>query len=450
MSYFVVTSRCPISHEKVGGNESIKKNVGGVATALSRAMKQEGGTWVCWGDGNLDHQYPVEEYDGYKIVRVYMSPRERKGFYDDYANGTLWPLFHYFRDRIKNSPRGFSSYSQINEKFAEAVAKYIHTDQILWIHDYQLTLLPKMLRTKGIDNFIIFTWHIPWVASEFFATLPRGSEILEGITASDMITFHTDLYRKNFRESCENLLGESNDIEDKLYTFSLGIDTAYYGSERNQRQIIELKNNRKLIFSIDRLDYTKGLANRALAIESLLKRYPEDARKFTYIMIVTPSRSSVTEYINMRKELEMTVGRINGMYTDLSWQPILYMYRRVTDNNLMRYYRSADVGLITPLIDGLNLVSKEFVAATRKGVLILSRFAGSAFSLDDALKVNPFDINEVADTIHRAMNMDEGEVLSRVKGMKESVETKGLNWWLGEIKTTAKRRMKHLSGKIES
>ena len=449
MSYLVVTSRCPISHEKIGGKETVKKNVGGVATALSSAMRQEGGTWVCWGDGNLDDKYPEEEYDGYKIVRVFMSPRERRGFYDDFANGTLWPLFHYFRDRIKNNPKGFSYYNQINNRFAEAIAEQIEPYQVLWVHDYQLTLLPKMLRKKGVDNFTIFTWHIPWVASEFYATLPKASEILEGITASDMITFHTDLYRKNFRESCESLIGNRHNIEEKLFTFSLGIDTTYYGSSRNQNQIIELKNNRKLIFSIDRLDYTKGLANRALAIESLLKRYPEDARKFSYVMIVTPSRSSVTEYINMRKDLEMTVGRINGMYSDLSWQPIIYMYRKVTDNNLMRYYRSADVGLITPLIDGLNLVSKEFVAATSKGVLILSRFAGSAYALEDALKVNPFDINEVADTIHHAMNMEEDEIFSRLRGMKETVETRDLKWWLNEIKRTATQRMNYLSGKIE-
>ncbi len=445
MSYLIVTSRCPISHEGFEGRETVRVNVGGVATALSRAMKQEGGTWVCWGDGSMDRKYPVEEHEGYRIVRVFMSAKERRGFYDDYANGKLWPLFHYFRGRMKNSPTGFSFYKLINERFAEAVRSEVKEDQVLWIHDYQLMLVPKMLRDRNLKNFIIFTWHIPWVASEFFSTLPHAHDLLEGMTSSDMITFHTDLYRKNFAESSESLMPYSEHLEEGLFTFSLGIDTSYYKPDTGSTKGIGLKNNQKLIFSIDRLDYTKGLTNRVLAIEAMIKKYPQDAKKFSYVMIVTPSRSSVSEYREMRKELEMAVGRINGMHADLSWQPIIYMYRKVTDKQLMKYYRSADVGLITPLIDGLNLVSKEFVSATRKGVLILSKFAGSSYALDDALKVNPYDINEIADKIHYAMNMDENEITSRVTGLKESVSSRDLNWWLDEIKGAAGRLLKQKS-----
>lgn len=445
MSYLIVTSRCPISHEGVEGRETVRVNVGGVATALRRAMKQEGGTWVCWGDGTMDKKYPVEEYEGYKIVRVFMTPKERRGFYDDYANGKLWPLFHYFRGRMKNSPTGYTYYDLINERFAKTVEKEAKRDQIIWIHDYQLTLLPKMLRDRKVRNFMMFTWHIPWVASEFFATLPHARDLIEGISSSDMVTFHTDLYKKNFAESCESLLPYYEGFKEKLFTFSLGIDTSYYTPDEDSRRGIGLKINRKLIFSIDRLDYTKGLTNRVLAIETLIKKYPQDAKKFNYVMIVTPSRSSVSEYREMRKELEMSVGRVNGMYADLSWQPITYMYRKVTDKQLMRYYRSADVGLITPLIDGLNLVSKEFVAATRKGMLILSKFAGSAYSLDDAIKINPYDIDEIAKKIHYAMNMDENELRSRVTGLKESVNSRDLYWWLDEIKGAAQRLIKQKS-----
>ncbi len=450
MSYLIVTSRSPISHEKIGGNETVKKNVGGVVTALSRAMKQDGGTWVCWGDGNLDGRYPEENYDGYRIVRVFMTSRERKGFYDDYANGTLWPLFHYFRDRMKLTSSGMNYYRQINEKYADVVARNVKAGQRIWIHDYQLALLPKMLRERGIENQILMTWHIPWVAGEFYATLPEAKELLEGIIASDMITFHTELYKKNFLESCESLLGKKDEVEGKLFTFSLGIDTSYYSGNPANRQNIELKNNRKLILSIDRLDYTKGLVNRALAIENLVRRYPDDARKFTYVMIVTPSRTSVAEYINMKRDLEMTVGRINGSYSDLTWQPILYLYRRVTDRQLMNYYRSANVALIAPLIDGLNLVSKEFVAATRNGVLILSRFAGASFSLGAALKVNPYDLNEVADKLHDALHMNESEIKFRLESMKENVMKRDINWWLSEISSTADMLERKLNGSGES
>lgn len=448
MSYLVVTSRCPISHEIKNGKETVRKNIGGVATALNRAMKQEGGTWVCWGDGNLDRNYPVEEFEGYRIVRVFMTQKEKKGFYDDYANGTLWPLFHYFRDRMKNTTKGFNHYVEMNERFAETVERYSEPDNIIWIHDYQLTLIPAMLRNMGVDNFIIFTWHIPWVASEFYSTLPHAKEILEGIESSDMITFHTDLYRKNFLESSESLSVDHLKFHSKLYTFSLGIDTSYYTPENKGKDTGQLKHKRKIIFSVDRLDYTKGLTNRVLAIEALIKKYPEDLKQFSYVMVVTPSRSSVSEYIKMRRDLEMTVGRINGMHSDLSWQPIIYMYRKVSDDDLMKYYRSADVGLITPLIDGLNLVSKEFVSATTRGVLILSRFAGSAYSLDDALKVNPYDVDEVADNIHYAMNMEENELLSRVNGLKDTVMAYDLNWWLNEIKLTASQKMQEMGKEI--
>jgi trehalose 6-phosphate synthase len=225
---------------------------------------------------------------------------------------------------------------------------------------------------------------------------------------------------------------------------------SYYSGNPASRQSLELKSNRKLILSIDRLDYTKGLVNRALAIENLVRRYPDDARKFTYIMIVTPSRTSVTEYMNMKRDLEMTVGRINGSYSDLTWQPILYLYRRVTDRQLMNYYRSANVALIAPLIDGLNLVSKEFVAATRNGVLILSRFAGASFSLNEALKVNPYDLNEVADRLHYALHMTESEIRFRLESMKENVINKDINWWLSEILSTADMLERKLNGPGES
>lgn len=436
MSYLVVTSRCPISHESHGGKESVKRNVGGVATALARAMKQEGGTWVAWGDGSLDHKYKEEDFEGYRISRVMLSAPERKGFYEDYANGSLWPLFHYFRRRIKLSQSGFRHYMEVNKKFADAVVKHVKPGMRIWIHDYQLALVPKMLRDNGIKNLIIFTWHIPWVASEFFATLPNAREVLEGMAASDMITFHTNLYKRNFLDSYKDLLGAG--IEHKLFSFSLGIDDKYY-KNLGKGSGIELKKNRTFVFSIDRLDYTKGLVNRVLAIESMLREHPEDARRFTYVLAVTPSRASVPEYASMKSELEMTVGRVNGLHSDVSWQPIVYMYRKISDKRLVSYYKSADIALITPLIDGLNLVSKEFVAASEHGILILSQFAGASYDLDGALKVNPNDIEAMGEMIHKAMSIPKKEADYRLERMKENVTHRNLDWWLSKIKETADR-----------
>ncbi|WP_075056271.1 trehalose-6-phosphate synthase [Thermogymnomonas acidicola] len=279
MSYLIVTSRCPpITHEQSKGKETVKENVGGgVATALRKLMQREGGVWVCWGgDGNLDSNYEVEDLGKYKIVRVILNRTEKEGFYDEYSNGTLWPLFHYFRDRIKMSHSAFKAYRAVNEKFAEKISKYIENDMIVWIHDYQLTLVPGMLREKGIENVIVFTWHIPWVAGEFFAILPESAQMIRSIASSDLVTFHTEVYLKNFLNSYRMLVGDSSELEKKLMALPpLGIDDAYYRMRRGKKMKRELLEGKKIIFSIDRLDYTKGLTNRVLAIENLLKRYPE-------------------------------------------------------------------------------------------------------------------------------------------------------------------------------
>ncbi|MCL4336596.1 MAG: trehalose-6-phosphate synthase [Candidatus Thermoplasmatota archaeon] len=446
MTYLVVTSRCPVTHENTGGRDIVKNNVGGVATALRQVMKQEGGIWVCWGDGNLDHEYLKEDFEGYKIVRIPLTQKERRGFYEDYSNGTLWPLFHYFRERIKQTPNGFGVYQEVNRKFAEKIRECIEPGTIIWIHDYQLALVPKLLKDSGIRNLIIFTWHIPWVAREFFSILPNAAEIADGIANADIITFHTELYKKNFRESCENLLGVERNLDDKLFSYSLGIDDEYFRKAHAKPLGIDLRKEQKLIFSLDRLDYTKGLVNRALAIESLLKMFPDDIRKFVYVMIVTPSRTSVPEYADMKKQLEMTVGRINGAYSDLSWQPIIYLYRKISDSQLMSYYRTADIALITPLIDGLNLVSKEFVAASDHGILILSEFAGSIFNLPHALRANPNDVEGTASIIHKAMHMEKDEIMLRLGSMKNSVSRRNLKWWLSKITEIAER--KHMEMKI--
>lgn len=438
MTYLIVTSRCPISHEKTHNKEVVRKNVGGVASALKLLMEKEGGVWVCWGDGKLDHEYSVEDMGKYKIVRVMMNPREKKGFYDQYANGTLWPLFHYFRERIKFTRDGFRHYKTINERFKDTILKYLEPGMKIWIHDYQLTLLPGMLRKGGARNFILFTWHIPWVASEFFSILPEAEEIMNSMTKSNMLTFHTPLYTSNFKESAHKILGRPLDGNNKLFSISLGIDDAYYRKRKSGNLKLKSLEGMKMIFSIDRLDYTKGLINRVLAIENMLDRFPEYSGKFVYVMIVTPSRTSVSEYQSLKRELEMTIGRVNGAYGNISWAPIIYMYRKVTDRTLMSYYSNADIALITPLMDGLNLVSKEYVAVTETGSLIISQFAGASYDLRaGALVINPYNIPEMADAILYSLNMSKEETLRRLALMKENVHGRNLDWWLKEIEETA-------------
>lgn len=438
LSYLVVTTRCPVSYERVAGKIVRRDNIGGVAVSLNRLMSKEGGVWICWGDGSADSEHLEESYNGYKIVRILIPQREKRGFYDDYSNGILWPLFHYFRERIKYYGGAFDSYEYANRIFLDAVLRHVSSDMVVWIHDYQLSLLPGMVRQKSIRNTIVFTWHIPWVSAEFFATLPESRKIVSSIVASDVITFHTDQYRLNFIHSADLLLGRSADYAKKSYSIPLGIDYSYYaGNAKHAKNPFD--TSMKVIFSIDRLDYTKGLTNRVLSIRTLLERHPDLAGKFVYVMIVNPSRTSVKEYVNFKRELEMNIGRINGEYASVKWVPIIYIYKKVTDTTLLSYYKYADVALITPLIDGLNLVCKEFVAATDHGVLILSKFAGSSSELKEAIIVNPNSLSEMADALYNAINMDREESGKKLEIMKSEIKKRNITWWLARIKQAVER-----------
>lgn len=448
MKHLIVTSRCPITHDRVDGKDVVVENVGGVATALRRALREEGGTWVCWGDGKLDHEHLVEDFEGYRIVRISLNSKEKKGFYDNYSNGTLWPLFHYFRTRIKFTTDSFEEYRNVNRKFKDRILKYVQEDMDIWIHDYQLTLLPGMLKDAGLENHITFTWHIPWVSEEFFSILPESREIIRSICKSDLVTFHTKLYRKHFIESAKRLLGRVAAANLKVVSIPLGIDKDYYGSERDRPLGIPNIGDKKVIFSIDRLDYTKGLANRVMAIDSLLRKHRELRNNFVYVMIVTPSRSSIEEYRVMKKDLEMNVGRVDGKYSNLAWRPILYMYRKINDNLLKSLYKRADIAFIAPLIDGLNLVSKEFVAASNNGIMIISKFAGASAELSGALKVNPYDISGMADALYTALNMKNDEIQGRLSQMKHVVETHDLNWWIQNVRKARKTQERKDNGRL--
>ena len=438
MKYIIATSRGPISHDRIGEKSIVRSNVGGVARALSSVMTEKGGTWICWGDGHLDEKYPEENYSGYKISRIFLNKNEKLGFYDNYSNSVLWPLFHYFRDKIYFAQHSYDLYKEVNRKFASAIAKETQPGDRIWIHDYQLALVPKMIKDLGLKNFVIFSWHIPWVASEFFSILPESTYFLESVNSADLITFHTSGYAQNYETACENILNVNPSNKKKVMAVPLGVDFKYYSHEPVKRNVWQDKKT-KLIFSIDRLDYTKGLSNKVRAIEALLRKHPDTRKQFTYVMIVTPSRYSVSEYQDMRREIEMLVGRINGLYSDLYWYPIIYMYRRIPQELLLQYYRSADITLITPLIDGLNLVCKEFASATKKGMVILSEFAGAAIDLHGSLIVNPYDIDSTADAIYKALTMSEEEKSNHLREMKKNVRTKDIHWWLSKILSRSDR-----------
>ncbi len=447
MKYVVATARAPFSHERVEGNDVVRQNVGGVASSLRRLMLDREGTWVCWGDGALDSLHQEEKIDNYTVSRVIIGKHEKRGFYDDFSNGTLWPLFHYFREKIKTEDFSFDSYLSVNRKFAERIAKHVGNDTVIWVHDYQLSLVPGLLRRMLPEAFILMTWHIPWVAGEFFSILPQAKQILQSLASCNLITFHTDIFVRNFLETHEQMLGSSMAIKNRVAAIPLGIDNEYYSAQNPSDSRRRHNPQRKTIFSIDRLDYTKGLKNRVLAIESLLSTHPELRRKFNYVMLVTPSRTTVSDYVLMKRELEMNIGRVNGKFGDLEWAPIIYMYRKVSDNVLKNHYRFSEIAFITPLIDGLNLVAKEFAAASDDGILILSKFAGASADLRSAIIVNPYDVTDMAESLYIALNMGQEERKARLADLKAVVRRKNSSWWIAKIE---KEIIKRGSGELNS
>ncbi len=427
----IVTSRAPYSYRIQNGREIKIQNVGGVATALTGVLKKYRGTWVCWGDGRNDQAHEKEDIDGYTVRRLYLTATEKQGFYNDYSNSVLWPLFHYFRSNIKLDATGFKYYYAVNEKFAKAIIEEIDSKTTIWIHDYQLMMVPSILRNLGIANNIIFSWHIPWVSSEFFSILPEGKFLARSISKSNLVTFHIKLYEKNFHRTLEY-----NNIKliSQLKTLSvpLGIDTRVYHPLKGQYGMHHVKKA-SIIFSVDRMDYTKGLIQRVKAIDKVLSYRKDLSGKFIYLMNVTPSRAGIQGYDEIRSKLEMEIGRVNGQYSTATWIPIVYMYHKMSFRSLLSLYSSGDIAMITPLIDGLNLVSKEFVATTKKGVLILSKFAGAAEGLKGALIVNPNNINEIASSIVRALEMSDKERKLRLEKMKKYVLLKNSDWWYKRI-----------------
>lgn len=441
MSYIVVTTRSPFSHEKVGSKETIKQSTGGVSTSLRLLMEKEGGTWICWGDGNNDRNYLEERLENFRIVRVLVSGNDRKGFYEGYSNSTLWPLFHYFRERIVYNSSTFESYQRVNRQFLDSIIRAYSPGDTIWVHDYQLSLLPGMIREAIPESTVVFTWHIPWVSGEFFSSLPESEQIVRSISSADIITFHTSLYMRNFLDSVEQLTGESDTVRPKVHSVPLGIDYSYYHKKSEDVHKSPFESQQMVLFSIDRMDYTKGLLSRVNAIEYLLQEHPDLAGKFVYYLVVSPSRTQVWEYRVYRRELEMRIGRLNGRFSTVSWVPIVYMNKRISDQSLMAFYRFSQVALITPLFDGLNLVAKEFVASSRDGVLIISKFAGSSEYLDGAVKVNPNSREDLAEAIYSAFRMSPEERRTRLEKMKREVSRHNSSWWVRRIRELSRKEV---------
>jgi trehalose 6-phosphate synthase len=427
------------------------ESVGGLAMALAAALREYSGVWFGWSGRTTPEftgQISMQRAEGVTVATVDLEEADLQEYYNGYANKTLWPLFHYRQD-LTAYDRSFSEgYERVNKRFAQVLRPLIEPDDIIWVHDYHLIPLARELRALGVKNRIGFFLHIPWPAHQLVSTLPRHRELVAGLFSYDLVGFQTAEHRQAFEEYVLNEAGGAVVSEGRLKAygktlqvgaFPIGIDAADFAemaqSPRAWRTYDIMAAHtafRQLIVGVDRLDYSKGLEERFLGFEKFLADNPELRREVLMLQIAPVSREGVEAYQEIRARLDSLSGRINGEYADIDWNPVRYVNRNYRRDELAGVYRVARVGLVTPLRDGMNLVAKEFVAAQdpeNPGVLILSRFAGAAHQLKDALLVNPNSPDEIAEALKRALSMDLTERIDRWRTLFENVRREDVTAW---------------------
>ncbi|MDT0621920.1 bifunctional alpha,alpha-trehalose-phosphate synthase (UDP-forming)/trehalose-phosphatase [Croceitalea vernalis] len=466
----IISNRLPVQLQISDGGLSAIPSVGGLATGMKSVHSGGESLWIGWS-GLTDEDIPdglSETIDSalkeHGCSKVRLTKDDVDGFYFGFSNRTIWPLFHYFLEYSEFELDFWDSYKSVNQKFADAILEEAGDDDIIWIHDYQLMLVPQMVKEKRPNATIGFFLHIPFPSYEIFRTLPWREEVLEGLLGADLIGFHTYDYERHFLSSVRRLLGLDVSFNDvylenrviKVDSFPMGIDydkfhkaakksSALKGKQRSDLQI-KLDEHKKsapdtkLIVSIDRLDYSKGIAKRINAFEYFLNKYPEYKEKVRLIILAVPSRSNVPQYKLLKREIDELVGRINGELSTVNWTPIWYFYRSLPFENLIDLYTSSDIAWLTPLRDGMNLVAKEYVATRtdKTGVLILSEMAGSAYEMNEALLINPNNFEQQADTLKQAITMPKEEQIARNMFLQNRLKRYNVEVWANEFMNSLK------------
>ncbi|MGM0586174.1 MAG: alpha,alpha-trehalose-phosphate synthase (UDP-forming) [Pseudomonadota bacterium] len=424
---------------------------GGLAVALDAALEEAGGLWFGWSGeiAEAPSDEPRVEAGGpYEFARLDLSPAEHEAYYEQHANRTLWPLFHNRLDLASFDHAAHDTYLSVNRRFARALAPLLGEDETVWVHDYHLVPLGRELRGEGVRGPIGFFLHIPFPPAQLLEALPWATELIEQLCSYDLLGFQTQRHLDNFREAAARLCGARLDpgggvtlggARTLAGAFPIGIDTADFArraaSPQGERRVGWLGRRMSagaLLIGVDRLDYTKGLVERFEAFERLLEDHPRFRERVTLLQIAAPSREGIAEYQAMQSELESLTGHINGRFGAVDWTPVHYMNRYYSHEQLAALFRFCRVGLVTPLCDGMNLVAKEYLAAQDPedpGVLILSRFAGAAEGLADALIVNPYDREETADAIRQALEMPLAERRERWERMMSRLRRYDVHAW---------------------
>jgi len=467
MRLIIVSNRLPVNIVKTDDGYRYEKSSGGLVSGLGaytekRKQNSENDEiiWVGWPGTAVENEEQVsaEIYEKFNARCVFLTEDEMENFYEGFCNHTIWPLFHYFPSYASFNPQHWEQYISVNKRFCDTLKSFVRPGDVIWVHDYHLMLLPLMLRNYFPDISIGFFLHIPFPAYEVFRLLPSAwrEEILLGLFGSDLIGFHTHDYRSYFLHSALRILGYANNMGEvvtekqfsRIDEFPMGIDYEKFSSAVYNPEIIEeekllMENFKsvKLIISIDRQDYTKGILNRLLGFEYFLSKHPSWKEKISLVMIVVPSRIGVKNYQETKSKIDELTGRINGTYGSMTWAPVIYQYRSVTFSELIALYHGCDIALVTPLRDGMNLVAKEFIATRdhHRGVLILSEMAGAADELSESIIINPNNIEEIGDAIARALSMKTDDQAMRIRTMQERIREYDVFNWAEDFLTSLQR-----------
>ena len=444
-------SRLIIVSNRVAMVTEGKTATGGLAVAVLAALRETGGIWFGWS-GELtaapDSRPKVFQTGNLTYATVSLNEQDYEQYYNGFANSTLWPLFHYRLDQMSYNRSDLAGYLRVNSKFASNLIPLLEPDDLVWIHDYHLIPMAELLRGAGFGGRIGFFLHTPLPSYDLLVSLPCHADIIRSLCAYDVVGFQTERDLQSFRDyiviEAGGTVAADGSVEAygrrlKAAAYPIGIDVENVmrmaQSAMRSNALLRLRNSigaRTLLIGVDRLDYSKGLVERFEAFERLLRNYPQNRNRATLLQIAPPTRTDIPEYNDIRRKLEEAAGHINGQYAEFDWAPIRYLNKGVQRRTLTGFFRLAQVGLVTPLRDGMNLVAKEYVAAQDPedpGVLVLSRFAGAAQQLTEALLVNPFDIDDMVQAMQIALDMSLDERKQRWRSMMDNVTEHDIGAW---------------------
>jgi len=449
----VASNRLPFTLERDEDDQLVSRpSAGGLVAALDPVLRRRGGTWVGWPGLEISEDEVIPGPDQpYRVVPVRLSSEDADLHYHGFSNASIWPLFHSMPQRATFEPEEFAGYANVNERFATAIANQLEDGDLVWIHDYHLLTVGEPLRQLRPKARLAFFLHIPFPPYDLFRLLPWAEELLRGLLACDVIGFHVRGYATNFLDCVERLLHERVDRKKlvvhhgdravQVGVFPIGIDFDDFEARAREATPQPESETERLVLGVDRLDYTKGIPERIRAFERLLEVHPEHHGKVALVQIAVPSRGEVREYQSLKRQIDELVGKVNGRFATSQWSPIRYLHRSVPKDRLAALYRDATVALVTPLRDGMNLVAKEYVACQvgDPGVLLLSNLAGAAETMREALTVNPYHLDAVAETIHDALEMDEARRRERMDGLRKRERRKDVHGWVQTFLEAATR-----------